>query len=86
MNRIDRLLAMVLVLQRHKLVRAEDLAARFAISKRTVYRDVAALSEMGVPVVAQPGEGYSLTEGYFLCSIPLATSWALCTTRTTWRS
>lgn len=66
MNRIDRLLAMVLVLQRHKLVRAEDLAARFEISKRTVYRDVAALSEMGVPVVAQPGEGYSLMEGYFL--------------------
>lgn len=66
MNRIDRLLAMVLVLQRHKLVRAEDLATRFEISKRTVYRDVAALSEMGVPVVAQPGEGYSLMEGYFL--------------------
>lgn len=66
MNRIDRLLAMVLVLQRHKLVRAEELAARFEISKRTVYRDVAALSEMGVPVVSQPGEGYSLMEGYFL--------------------
>lgn len=66
MNRLDRLLAMLLVLQRRKLVRAEDLAARFEISKRTVYRDVAALSEMGVPVVAQPGEGYSLMEGYFL--------------------
>jgi predicted DNA-binding transcriptional regulator YafY len=66
MNRMDRLLAMLLVLQRRKLVRAEDLAARFEISKRTVYRDVTALSEMGVPVVAQPGEGYSLMEGYFL--------------------
>jgi predicted DNA-binding transcriptional regulator YafY len=66
MNRLDRLLAMLLVLQRRKLVRAEDLAARFEISKRTVYRDVAALSEMGVPVVAQPGEGYSLMAGYFL--------------------
>jgi len=66
MNRLDRLLAILLVLQRRKLVRAEDLAARFEISKRTVYRDVAALSEMGVPVVAQPGEGYSLMEGYFL--------------------
>lgn len=66
MNRLDRLLAMLLVLQRRKLVRAEDLAARFEISKRTVYRDVAALSEMGVPVVAQPGEGYALMEGYFL--------------------
>ena len=83
MNRIDRLLAMVLVLQRHNLVRAADLAARFAISKRTVYRDVAALSEMGVPVVAQPGEGDALMEGYFLCLIPLATSWASCTTCTT---
>lgn len=66
MNRMDRLLAILLVLQRRKLVRAEDLADRFEISKRTVYRDVAALSEMGVPVVSQPGEGYSLMEGYFL--------------------
>src|SRR5262245_17319933 len=68
MNRTDRLLAIVLELQAHgsRSVRAEDLAARFEINKRTVYRDVQALSEAGVPIVAIPGQGYWLAEGYFL--------------------
>ena len=43
-----------------------DLAASFEISKRTVYRDIQALCEAGVPVIAEPGRGYSLVEGYFL--------------------
>src|SRR5215204_1477536 len=66
MNRIDRLFAMLLVLQTRQLVRAEDLAHKFEISQRTVYRDLAALSEMGIPIVGLPGEGYALMEGYFL--------------------
>ena len=66
MNRIDRLFATMLLLQNKQRVRAEDLAERFAISKRTVYRDVAALHEMGVPIVSLPGEGYELMPGYYL--------------------
>jgi predicted DNA-binding transcriptional regulator YafY len=66
MNRTDRLLAILLELQRKGARRAEDLAATFETSKRTIYRDIQALSESGVPVVAQPGVGYSLVEGYFL--------------------
>lgn len=66
MNRTDRLFAVVLELQRNPRLRAEDLAARFETSKRTIYRDIQALSETGVPVVSLPGQGYSLAEGYFL--------------------
>jgi predicted DNA-binding transcriptional regulator YafY len=66
MNRTDRLLAIVLELQSQGWQRAEDLAARFEITKRTVYRDMQALSEAGVPVVSVPGQGYRLAEGYFL--------------------
>ncbi len=66
MNRTDRLLAIVLELQRKRSQRAEDLAAIFETSKRTIYRDIQALCESGVPVIAQPGHGYSLVEGYFL--------------------
>lgn len=66
MNRTDRLLAIVLQLQTRRYQRAEDLAAFFEISKRTVYRDVMALCEAGVPVISIPGKGYSLMEGYFL--------------------
>lgn len=66
MNRTDRLLAIVLELQARGTRRADDLAASFEVSKRTIYRDVQALCEAGVPVVAQAGRGYSLVEGYFL--------------------
>ena len=66
MNRTDRLLGVLLELQRKKWVRAEDLAARFETSKRTIYRDVMALCETRVPIRSQSGLGYSLVEGYFL--------------------
>lgn len=66
MNRTDRLFAIILELQAKGMRRAEDLAETFEVNKRTIYRDVQALSEMGVPVVAVPGQGYSLMEGYFL--------------------
>ncbi|WP_223070175.1 helix-turn-helix transcriptional regulator [Paenibacillus caui] len=66
MNKTDRMLAIVLELQRKKVIRAEDLAAAFETSVRTIYRDIQALSEAGVPVVGAPGLGYSLMEGYFL--------------------
>ncbi|MGK5510939.1 helix-turn-helix transcriptional regulator [Brevibacillus formosus] len=66
MNKTDRLLAIVLELQRKGTLRAEDLAATFETSVRTIYRDMQALSEAGVPIVGAPGQGYSLMEGYFL--------------------
>ncbi len=66
MNRTDRLLAIVLELQATGKRRAEDLAATFEVGRRTIYRDIQALCEAGVPVVSTPGQGYSLVEGYFL--------------------
>ncbi|PWW02421.1 putative DNA-binding transcriptional regulator YafY [Paenibacillus cellulosilyticus] len=66
MNKTDRLLAIVLELQGRKVVRAEDLAALFETSVRTIYRDIQALSEAGVPITGTTGAGYSLMEGYFL--------------------
>ena len=65
-NRTDRLVGILLKLQARGELRAEDLARRFEVSVRTVYRDVQALSETGVPIVATPGKGYRLMEGYFL--------------------
>jgi predicted DNA-binding transcriptional regulator YafY len=73
MNRTDRLLALVLKLQGNGRQRAEDLAASFETSKRTIYRDIQALSEAGVPVVSLPGQGYSLMEGYFLPPLSFTT-------------
>ncbi|WP_134684706.1 helix-turn-helix transcriptional regulator [Brevibacillus migulae] len=66
MNKTERMLAIILELQSKGTQRAEDLAATFETSVRTIYRDIQALSEAGVPVAGLPGQGYTLMEGYFL--------------------
>ena len=66
MNRVDRLMGYMLLFQSRGLMRAQDFAEQFEISERTVYRDIQALCEVGVPIVAMPGEGYRLMEGYYL--------------------
>ena len=73
MNKTDRLLAIVLELQGKGRQRAEDLAATFETSKRTIYRDVLALCEAGVPIISIPGQGYSLMKGYFLPPLSFTT-------------
>src|SRR3954453_23055420 len=59
-------MGILLELQARGELRAEDLAATFEVSVRTIYRDVEALCETGVPIAATPGKGYRLLEGYFL--------------------
>ncbi|MGE7865814.1 helix-turn-helix transcriptional regulator [Bacillus paramycoides] len=71
MNRMDRLLAILIELQRKQTVTAQSLAEKFETSKRTIYRDMDALSESGVPIFSMPGHGYSLMDGYFLPPIKL---------------
>jgi len=66
MNRIDRLVAILLQLQSTRRIKAKDIAEKFNLSLRTVYRDVKALEEAGVPVIGEAGTGYSLMEGYRL--------------------
>lgn len=66
MNRIDRLTAILVQLQGKKIVKAHEIADRFGISLRTVYRDVKALTEAGVPIGAEAGTGYYIVEGYHL--------------------
>jgi len=73
MNRTDRLLAIILELQGKGRQRAEDLAETFETSKRTIYRDIQALGEAGVPIVSIPGLGYSLMKGYFLPPLSFTT-------------
>ena len=73
MNRTDRLLAIVLELQARGRQRAEDLAATFETSKRTIYRDMLALGEAGVPLISTPGHGYTLMQGYFLPPLSFTT-------------
>lgn len=66
MNRIDRLTAIIIFLQGRNYVSVGELAARYDISERTVYRDLAALQEAGVPIGSESGKGYFIVKGYHL--------------------
>ncbi|OKS88441.1 helix-turn-helix transcriptional regulator [Mucilaginibacter polytrichastri] len=66
MNRIDRISAILIQLQSRRTVKAQDVATRFNISLRTVYRDVKTLEEAGIPIIGEAGIGYSLVDGYRL--------------------
>lgn len=66
MNRIDRLFGILVLLQSKKFVEAELIAEKFNISVRTVYRDIKALNETGVPVSFETGRGYFIVQGYFI--------------------
>jgi predicted DNA-binding transcriptional regulator YafY len=72
MNRVDRLTAILMLLQDRPRT-SEEIARHFEVSKRTILRDVQALSEMGVPLIAREGAGggYSLPEDYWLAPLPL---------------
>jgi len=66
MNRIDRLFGILVLLQSKKFVPAEKIAEKFRISVRTVYRDVKALTESGIPISFEQYRGYFIVQGYFL--------------------
>lgn len=68
MNRLDRALGILLLLRGGAIVSAAELARRFEVAPRTIYRDIEALGAVGVPVYAEMGRrgGFRLAEGYFL--------------------
>lgn len=66
MNRIDRLFGILTLIQSKKYVPAEKISQQFGISVRTVYRDVKALCEQGIPVSFEQGRGYFIVQGFFL--------------------
>lgn len=66
--RLERLLGMTLELMAKKRVTATELAAKFEVSVRTVYRDVELINMAGIPVASFTGAdgGFELMDGYFL--------------------
>lgn len=66
LNRFDRIIAILIQLQSKKIVKAQELADRFNVSLRTIYRDVRSLETSGVPIVSEAGVGYSIMDGYRL--------------------
>ncbi|PYF76650.1 helix-turn-helix transcriptional regulator [Pedobacter nutrimenti] len=63
-KRLSRLTAILTQLQTKRLLTAPELAKKFSVSQRTIYRDIKALEQAGVPVLTEEGKGYSLMDGY----------------------
>lgn len=64
MTRLTRLTNILLHLQSKRVVTSQELADKFEISQRTVYRDIKALEEAGVPIIGEVGTGYCLMDNY----------------------
>jgi len=63
-KRLSRLTAILTQLQTKRLLTATSLAEKFNVSIRTIYRDIRALEQAGVPIITEDGKGYTLMDGY----------------------
>lgn len=77
MNRLDRLTAILIQLQSKRIVKAQEIAERFEISLRTVYRDIRTLELAGIPIMSEAGIGYSLMKDYRLPPVQFTTDEAM---------
>ncbi|MCM3749471.1 YafY family transcriptional regulator [Paenibacillus pasadenensis] len=66
--KLQRLLSIIILLLNRRLVQAKELAERFEVSVRTIYRDIDAINMAGIPIVTYQGTngGIGLAEGYRL--------------------
>jgi len=66
--KLDRLLAITMILIHKKRVQAKELAEMFDVSVRTIYRDIETINQAGIPIVSYPGAngGIGILESYRL--------------------
>lgn len=65
-SRLSRLTQIITQLQSKRMITARELAEAHGVSVRTIYRDIRALEESGIPILTEEGKGYRLMEGYRL--------------------
>lgn len=79
MSRTERLLELMLRLRTMRHFTVQELASELHVSRRTMLRDLQALSTMGVPLAATPGPhgGYFLLQKQLLLPLSLTEDEAL---------
>ncbi len=77
MNRLERISAILVSLQSRSVITAGQIAERFGVSLRTVYRDIRVLEEAGIPICGEAGSGYSLVSGFKLPPLMFTTEEAI---------
>ncbi len=71
MNRLTRITAILIQLQSKRIIPAKEIAERFEVSLRTVYRDIKTLQDAGIPIGSEIGVGYFIVDGYRLPPISI---------------
>lgn len=66
MKRLERLTAMLSLLQSRKYTGLTEMVSRFQVSERTIFRDFKALQAAGVPLCFEDNKGYSIIGRHFL--------------------
>ncbi|MEM5564678.1 YafY family protein [Psychroserpens sp. AS72] len=69
MSQLSRLISILTLLRSKRLLTASELAKKFDVSMRTIYRDIRKLEAAGIPVETIEGRGYSLMEGYTIAPV-----------------
>ncbi len=69
MNHLSRLLSILTILKSKRITTGGELATKFDVSLRTIYRDIRKLEESGVPIITIEGRGYSILDGYVVAPI-----------------
>ena len=66
--KIERLLAIIVLLLNRRKITAKELSERFEVSIRTIYRDIASLNGAGIPIIASQGHegGLAIPESFKL--------------------
>jgi predicted DNA-binding transcriptional regulator YafY len=64
--KLERLLAIIMLLLNRKQINAKELAEYFEVSQRTIYRDIDAINQAGIPIVSYMGAegGFGILENY----------------------
>ena len=69
MSQLSRLISILTLLKSKRILTATELANKFDVSIRTIYRDIRKLEESGVPVITLEGRGYTLMDGYSVAPV-----------------
>ncbi|MCL7988792.1 YafY family transcriptional regulator [Sphingobacterium sp. lm-10] len=76
-KRFNRILSIFIQLQSSRLVTAAALADKYAVSTRTIYRDIQSLIGAGIPIYGEAGSGYAIVSEYRLPMLPFTREEAL---------
>lgn len=69
MGQLTRLISILTMMKSKRLITASEMASKFDVSLRTIYRDIRKLEEAGVPVITEEGRGYSIMDGYTISPV-----------------